>query len=211
MTIEAYTGRIVSCSNQTISDVSGQISGSSVTGFSSQGTGFITGGGGGGSIKTQIYNLEKGMIRLPNGREYPFQFKADPMFNVGNVATLVYERKRLVVVKNHSNGREWHETRPTELFVLLCMLGIIVLGLLWLYSGGVWIFGDQRTIDAFYYDFSIGPLFVLALSTVAIYVTYRILKSFIKARSESWWRVINGVLDKEVAKHRDMIDATPPS
>jgi len=36
MTIEAYTGSIVSCSNQT-----------------------ITGGGGGGSIKTRVYNLER--------------------------------------------------------------------------------------------------------------------------------------------------------
>lgn len=217
MNITAETGKVIAASNTLITETSGSMQISSTVGTMHNGTGFIAGGGGSGSVSTTRTNVEKFRIAKFTSGEVNVQLECQQIFSVGHVVTIVKRGNDPLAYHNQTTGG-WFRYR---LGLTLGQMGVVaglmpVLAyLLWKTFWSYW----ESSLSHGYFSFpdSVGEIVVLGFyaglsASLALW-----LVRFVRAKRKAAYDGVMGIIREEAVRyaaeiarskdlHRKMVD-----
>lgn len=217
MNITANTGKVIAASNTLITETSGSMQISSTVGAMHQGTGFIAGGGGSGSVSTTRTNVEKLRIAKFTSGEVNVQLECQPIFSVGHVVTIVKRGNDPLAYHNQTTGGWFRYRLGLTLGQMGVVLGAMMLlvFLLWKTFWAYW----ESSLSHGYFRFpdSVGEVVVLGFYAGLTASLALWLFRFVRAKRKAVYDGVMGIIREEAVRyateiarskdlHRKMVD-----
>ena len=201
MNITADTGKVIWASNNLITETSGSMQISSTVGTMHNGTGFIAGGGGSGSVSTTRTNVEKLRISKFTTGEINVQIECEPLFSVGNVATVVKRGNERLAFYNQTTDRWFHYKLGLTLKQMGVVAGAMVL-LMFLLWKTFWAYWDSSMSRGFFFF----PDFVVEIVVIGFYASLLIslafwVVQFIRAKRKAVKDGVMGIIREEAVRY----------
>ena len=201
MNITADTGKVIWASNNLITETSGSMQISSTVGTMHNGTGFIAGGGGSGSVITTRTNVEKLRISKFSTGEINVQIECEPLFSVGNVATVVKRGNERLAFYNQTTDRWFHYKLGLTLKQMGVVAGAMVL-LMFLLWKTFWAYWDSSMSRGFFFF----PDFVVEIVVIGFYASLLIslafwVVRFIRAKRKAVKDGVMGIIREEAVRY----------
>ena len=201
MKITADTGKVIWASNNLITETSGSMQISSTVGTMHNGTGFIAGGGGSGSVSTTRTNVEKLRISKFTTGEINVQIECEPLFSVGNVATVVKRGSERLAFYNQTTDRWFHYKLGLTLKQMGVVAGAMVL-LMFLLWKTFWAYWDSSMSRGFFFF----PDFVVEIVVIGFYASLLIslafwVVRFIRAKRKAVKDGVMGIIREEAVRY----------
>lgn len=201
MNITAETGKVIWASNSLITETSGSMQISSTVGTMHNGTGFIAGGGGSGSVSTTRTNVEKLRISKFASGEINVQIECEPLFSVGNVATVVKRGNERLAFYNQTTDRWFHY----KLGLTLKEMGVVAgatLVLAYLTWKAFWAYWESSLAHG-YFSF---PEFFVEIVVLAFYAGLAVsltvwIVRFIRAKRKAVKDGVMGIIREEAVRY----------
>jgi hypothetical protein len=217
MNITAETGKVIWASNSLITETSGSMRISSTVGTMHQGTGFIAGGGGGGSISTTRANVEKLRISKFASGEINVQIECEPLFSVGNVATVVKRGNERLAFYNQTTDRWFHYKLGLTLKQMGVVAGSTVL-LVFLLWKTFWAYWDSSMSRGYFFFPNVVVEIVVLCFYAGLAVSLAVwIVRFIREKRKAVKEGVMAIVREEAARyaaeiarskdlHRKMVD-----
>ena len=201
MNITADTGKVIWASNNLITETSGSMQISSTVGTMHNGTGFIAGGGGSGSVSTTRTNVEKLRISKFTTGEINVQIECEPLFSVGNVATVVKRGNERLAFYNQTTDRWFHYKLGLTLKQMGVVAGAMVL-LMFLLWKTFWAYWDSSMSRGFFFF----PDFVVEIVVIGFYASLLIslafwVVQFIRAKRKAVKDGVMAIIREEAVRY----------
>lgn len=201
MGITAETGKVISASNSLITETSGSMQISSTVGAMHNGTGFIAGGGGSGSVSTTRTNVEKLRISKFTTGEINVQIECEPLFSVGNVATVVKRGNERLAFYNQTTDRWFHYSLGLTLKQMGVVAGATVL-LVFLLWKAFWAYWDSSMSRGYFFF----PNFVVEIVALGFYAGLAVslavwIVRFIRAKRKAVKEGVMVIIREEAARY----------
>ena len=201
MNITADTGKVIWASNNLITETSGSMQISSTVGTMHNGTGFIAGGGGSGSVSTTRTNVEKLRISKFTTGEINVQIECEPLFSVGNVATVVKRGSERLAFYNQTTDRWFHYKLGLTLKQMGVVAGAMVL-LMFLLWKTFWAYWDSSMSRGFFFF----PDFVVEIVVIGFYASLLIslafwVVQFIRAKRKAVKDGVMAIIREEAVRY----------
>ena len=201
MNITANTGKVIAASNTLITETSGSMQISSTVGAMHQGTGFIAGGGGSGSVSTTRTNVEKLRIAKFTSGEVNVQLECQPVFSVGHVVTIVKRGNDPLAYHNQTTGG-WFRYR---LGLTLGQMGVVAGSmpvLAYLIWKAFWAYWDSSMSRGYFFF----PDFVVEIVVLGFYVALTAgltlwLIRFVRAKRKAVYDGVMGIIREEAVRY----------
>ena len=201
MNITADTGKVIWASNNLITETSGSMQISSTVGTMHNGTGFIAGGGGSGSVSTTRTNVEKLRISKFTTGEINVQIECEPLFSVGNVATVVKRDNERLAFYNQTTDRWFHYKLGLTLKQMGVVAGAMVLlmFLLWKTFWSYW----ESSLSHGYFRFpdSVGEVVVLGFYAGLTASLALWLVRFVRAKRKAIYDGVMATIREEATRY----------
>lgn len=201
MNIRADTGKVIWASNNLITETSGSMQISSTVGTMHNGTGFIAGGGGSGSVSTTRTNVEKLRISKFTTGEINVQIECEPLFSVGNVATVVKRGNERLAFYNQTTDRWFHYRLGLTLKQMGVVAGAMVL-LMFLLWKTFWAYWDSSMSRGYFFF----PDFVVEIVVIGFYASLSAslatwLVRFVRAKRKAVYDGVMGIIREEAVRY----------
>lgn len=201
MNITAETGKVIWASNSLITETSGSMQISSTVGTMHNGTGFIAGGGGSGSVSTTRTNVEKLRISKFTTGEINVQIECEPLFSVGNVATVVKRGNERLAFYNQTTDRWFHYRLGLTLGQMGFVLGAMLLlaFLLWKAFWAYW--GSSFSRGYFFFPNTVGEIIVFGFYA-GLFISLAVwLVRYVRAKRKAVKEGVMAIIREEAVRY----------